>query len=365
MRTGRPWAILALAALGIAAPAPLRGQATVSVQLLYPIETVFAGDLSPYNIGQQPDFLLITVLNGAVGSQQVRLRLTIRREQPTAAVLFTGTTGLFTVGGPVRRITNRELADEDSDVVIEDFELADEGEALRQIVLETGQLPSGTYVFDVQLLSAAGGQQSSFQLPLTLTNPTRIELISPGRPFGDIPEVVTGTPRFQWTTDGGPAPAARYRLRVVPASASSSAEEAMQGFASWETETNASTALYPGEVTAIPLQPGGTYAWQVVRLVSTSGGDVSIASPIYWFRMGGGAGNQGNNGNGNGQSEQAATVRQLNALSVGLGLGTLLDGFRPTGQLVVDGKPVSAEGLEALLAAILSGQINVHNITVR
>src|SRR5690349_7825532 len=133
MRTGRPWVLLALAALGTAPASPVQGQASVSVQLLYPIETVFAGDLSPYNIGQQPDFLLITILNGGASSQQVSLRLTIRRTAPTAAVLFTGRTGLFSLNGPVRRITNRELADEDSDVVIEEFEIADEGEALRQV----------------------------------------------------------------------------------------------------------------------------------------------------------------------------------------------------------------------------------------
>ena len=37
-----------------------------------------------------------------------------------------------------------------------------------------------------------------------LVNPTRIELLTPGRPFGDNPEVVsTSAPRFQWTADAG------------------------------------------------------------------------------------------------------------------------------------------------------------------
>ena len=46
-------------------------------------------------------------------------------------------------------------------------------------------------------------------------------------------------------------------------------------------------------------------------------------------------------------------------------MGDDLDGFRPTGQILVDGVPVSIEGLEALIRALLAGEISVHSITVR
>ena len=135
----------------------------------------------------------------------------------------------------------------------------------------------------------------------------------------------------------------------------------MQGFASWEAETTATTALYPGSVSAIPLATGANYAWQVTRDLRTSGGSQSIASPVWWFRM---AGATNTNAPPQEGGDIGATV-QLRSLGDVLGLGALLAGFRPTGQIIVDGKPMSAEYLEALLRAILSGDVAVHSVTVR
>ena len=63
-------------------------------------------------------------------------------------------------------------------------------------------------------------------------------------------------------------------------------------------------------------------------------------------------------------SDLGASV-QLEQLGRSLGLGGDLTGFKPTGQLTVDGKTVSAENLEALLRAIIAGQVSVRSITVR
>src|SRR5690606_32473210 len=98
--------------------------------------------------------------------------------------------------------------------------------------------------------------------------------------FGDPPEVLTNpNPRFVWSGDGGaPAGGGEYRVRVVPVEGAASAEDAIQGFASWEGTASVPTAIYPGAVSAIPLLPGGTYAWQVVREVRTSTGIERLAS---------------------------------------------------------------------------------------
>lgn len=365
MRNGRPWGLLALGALCLAPPAPVRAQVGISVQLLYTVETVFAADFSPFNVGQQPDFLSILLQNGAPGPQLVVLQIFIRQERPSSVLLFEGKTDPFLLQGAVRRLTNRDLTSERSDAVVTDYEIGTEGGKLQDRIVETGRFPSGTYVFEVRVLRPNGFLLARGEVRLELVNPTRIELLTPGRPFGDSPEVVTGTsPRFQWNSDEGLAAGGTYRIRVVPASAAASAEEAMQGFASWEATTNTTTALYPGAVSAIPLTPGGTYAWQVTRKVQSSGGPLTLDSPVYWFRMAGGGTDQAGSGS-RGQSENVATVRQLNELARALGLGNQIDGFQPTGQIIVDGVPASIEGLEALLRAILAGDITVRNITVR
>ena len=59
-----------------------------------------------------------------------------------------------------------------------------------------------------------------------------------------------------------------------------------------------------------------------------------------------------------------ALANQLRRLAALLGLPDLA-GFRPTGQLIVDGQPHPADRLEELLRAILSGELSVNSITVR
>ena len=177
--------------------------------------------------------------------------------------------------------------------------------------------------------------------------------------------MTTRNPRFQWSTDAGRALAGgNCRIRVVPADGSVSAEDAIQGFATWEQQTTATTEVYPGAASAIPLQPGSTYAWQVVRELLTSTGTELLASPIYWFRMAAATDDPTSTGRRVAAGDVGPTV-QLNRLGQALGLGNQLDGFRPTGQIIVDGRPIAAELLEKLLQALLAGGIAVRSITVR
>ncbi|MBI4521542.1 MAG: hypothetical protein HY701_11950, partial [Gemmatimonadetes bacterium] len=60
-----------------------------------------------------------------------------------------------------------------------------------------------------------------------------------------------------------------------------------------------------------------------------------------------------------------ANALQLNQLGQNLGLGNELAGFRPMGQLIVDGQPLPIEGLQELVRAILAGEIAVQTIIIR
>lgn len=342
------------------AAAPASAQVRVSMQWLYPVETLFVSDFAPYGTGQQPDFLSVNLQNGA-GEQTIVLEVSVAQEHPLAQLVFRGSTAPFVLREPLRRVTNRDLASEGRDVSIEDYEIGDDTDR----ITETGRFPSGRYVFAARVLTPQGIELDRSEVRVDLVNPTRVELLTPGTPFGDPPPVVaTPSPRFQWTPDEGlVAAGAEYRLRVVPVNGAASPEEAIQGFAAWEATTSATSALYPGSVTALPLQPGGTYAWQVIRRVRTSGGSEDIASEIYWFRMADATAGGGAAGPGDAASIPADLL--LRQLAERLGMGDDLEGFRPTGQILVDGEPVSTEGLEALIRAILAGEISVHSITVR
>lgn len=350
-----------LAALSI--PSAADAQVRVSLQWAYPVEQMYVADFSPYGQGQQPGFLAITLMNGAAEAQPVVLEFEIRREAPSAARIFVGETDPFVLSTPIRRLTNRDLSSDGNEASIDTYEIGSVGESVTDQILESGRFPAGGYLFVVRVRTPQGLLLDEAELRLELTNVTRLELINPGRPFGDTPPVVNGpSPRFVWSPDADvTGNVGEYRLRVVPVQGAASPEEAMQGFASWETTTNATTALYPGAVSALPLEPGGTYAWQVTRQVQTSGGAEEVESPIYWFRMSesAGAGAGARSGSGVGMA------RALQELARALGLGDDLEGFRPTGRITVDGEPLGAEGLEALVRAISAGDVAVSSVTVR
>lgn len=341
-------------------------QVGVTLQWIYPVETVFVSDFTPRAGGQNPDFLQVTLMESAGIEQQVTLDLSITMERPKAGLLFRGTTEPFAVRG-VRRFTNRSLAQPGFDVSFTDYEVGDEHES----ILRTGVLPSGDYIVEAVIRTAQGVEVDRDQISLQLGRPTRIELLSPGRPVGEAPPLLsTPSPRFLWSTDGGVTGAfASYALRVARADGASSGEEAMQGFAAWQTVTGESSALYPGSAQALPLEPGATYAWQVVREVRTSGGVERIESPIYWFRMAaqvGGSGAATSAASGSVISGAVQSVaNRLAELFRGIGLEQELQGFSRVTAVSVDGRSVAVDGVEQLLAAIAAGEIAVKSIRVR
>ena len=176
--------------------------------------------------------------------------MTLRRERPTASDVFTGSTDPFPLTGTSRRITNRDLACEECDVGIEHAEVSNEFEDL---VAQSCRFPADSYVVVVRVLTPQGLELDRGEVRIQLVNPTRIEPVSPGRPFGETPQIVTTpNPRFLWSADAGVVSGGgTYRIRVVPVDGAASAEDAVEGFASWEATTNAPTALYPGSVSAI------------------------------------------------------------------------------------------------------------------
>jgi hypothetical protein len=338
-------------------------QVGITLQWIYPVETVYVSDFIPRPGGQNPDFVSITLMESTGRDQQVTLELSIAMEQPDPGLLFRGITDPFVLRG-VRRITNRELTGRGSDVSFQDYDVGTDNEA----ILQTGTLPSGTYLVRAVVRSAQGVELDQDEVTLTLGNPTRVELLAPGRPVGEPPPLVsTPSPRFLWSADGSITGAgfASYTLRVARADGASSGEEAMQGFASWQTVLSQTSTLYPGSAQALPLEPGGTYAWQVTREVRTSGGVERLESPIYWFRMGTGGMAQSGAGRSLLSGANQAVAMRLSELFRAIGLAEELAGFSTVTGVLVDGRAVPVTGVAELLAAIAAGEITIKSIRVR
>lgn len=352
-----PSFVLTLPFLAIAGSAS--AQVQVSIKTLYPVETIYIADVTPNNASAHPDIFDITLINGSTGNQTVVLQLSVARIQPTRAEIFQGTTNPFVLNVPVRHITNRELFGH-GDAGITDYSIATDAIAdIRDQVLQTGRLPAGSYLFAADVRTPQGVALGHGELRIDIGNPTRVDLLSPGRRFGESPptEQPTGL-RFLWTSDGSAA-GSQYRLRVVRVETATSDDEAMQGNASWETTTPATSEVYPASAVALRLEPRATYAWQVTREISSSSGVERVKSPVFWFRVGG----PGSQTAGGGVDE---TVRlRVEELLKKLGLSSELNGFHPVSAMLADGRVLSFETLDALIAAIQSGQVPLASIKVK
>jgi len=141
------------------------------------------------------------------------------------------------------------------DVSITDYSIAEDGNELRDQIAQTGRVPSGTYVFVVEVRRPLGVLLGRGEGRVQIGNPSRVLLLSPGTPLGVTPPTVNTTAlRFIWTTDGAVAQSL-YSLRVVRTDGAVSPEEAMQGRAVWQATTTASSELYPASAVAERLEP--------------------------------------------------------------------------------------------------------------
>ena len=346
----------------------LRGQAVgVNLNWLYPAESIFLSDFDPFSPGNQPDLFAINIVGGS--GQSVILEIEVTMIHPSQVNIFRGTTNAFSL--PLgRTLTNRDLATRDQPWSVREFDLYQDASGLNETLRQTGRFPAGRYRFRVQLRSPGtfGTILGEATIVRELSNPTRIDLLGPGVRFGATPTIVTSpAPRFLWSADAGMAAMddsyRPYRIRVSRVDGAASAEEAIEGFPVWDENTAATSAVYPGSASAIPLDPGATYAWQVVREVRTSGGTEEIESPIYWFRMAPPTGSTTGGVGGTGAEESAAA--QIQYLADLFGLGGEVEGFEPRGTIFVDGVPMPIENFMALLRRIVSGEATVHSITVQ
>jgi hypothetical protein len=136
---------------------------------------------------------------------------------------------------------------------------------LEEVALPTGQVPAGTYTFNVRVTSADGTVSTTGYPPIiiVISNPTTVELISPV----DGDQFASQFPLFQWLYDG---PSSRVSVyEKLPGQAS--LEEAASGIPHYATASTSNSLQYPSSGARI-LEPGKTYVWFVEGLSGVAGG---------------------------------------------------------------------------------------------
>ncbi|MBM2841263.1 MAG: hypothetical protein HW412_1791 [Bacteroidetes bacterium] len=173
---------------------------------------------------------------------------------------LTFTTDSFRVQG-TRSITNLEL---DRTIRLINYNLDNAAKrTLEETALPTGQIPAGTYTFDVVVTAVDGSASGGTSFTIVLTNPSTVELISPIDEDPFAPQF----PLFQWLYDG---PSSRISIyEKLPGQ--TSLEEAASGVPHYTTVVTTNSRLYPSSGARI-LEPGKTYVWFVEGQVGAAGG---------------------------------------------------------------------------------------------
>jgi len=365
--------VAACALVLLLAPLAARGQVTVSFIWHQPdMQSFYLADFfdmaqESVDTSQHPDLFTIQLVNTLGANQDVSVRIVLRVASLGNDEIAWLQTRTFTLDPAGLVVNNRDLATEGQPYTIDgdlsDYD-SDAAESLEDQILQSGLLPSDTYTFEIEVLDEynqpIAGATTSYAL--IVSNPNRVDLIAPGAEFGStLPVVATATPQFFWSTDASASGLTQhYTIRVVKVEDGSSAEEVMQGYANWEGAVeNKTTEIYPSAVNAIALEPGATYAWQVARHVTTSSGTVDLESEIFWFKL------EDQSAGIIGASVDEQVDEMVDQIQDIQGVGSEMEGFEPTGTVLIDGQPVDINALKSLLEEILNGAVQVSSIIIR
>lgn len=155
---------------------------------------------------------------------------------------------------------------------------------LEDIALPSGQLPAGTYTFNVAVTEVPSGTSATAgdAFNITLTNPSTVELLFPV----DADQSVSTLPLFQWLFDGTQSHIAVYQKLT----GQTSLEEAAQGVPMVSVDVAGSSYQYPASGVR-PLVGGSTYVWYVEGHIKAAGGrDKIVRSPLRSFTVAAGPG---------------------------------------------------------------------------
>ncbi len=260
----------------------------------------------------------------------------------------------------------------------------DELDVLRDHVLSTGKLPTGTYIFDLKLVRRGSTDSRCDNIPdetddqpdnnrLVITNPTTLELLFPGGAIGEsaIVEITTTFPYFQWFSDANPT-SVTYNLSVfekfpndqtvqdvLSHPAILQLEGHNQTFFQYPTETNPmlESGFFVGPVRL--LEAGKIYYWLVQAVIPTATGNITLTSDVFRFKVADLA-----------QSENLAPqilafLQQVLGPNYEAILQQLLEeGFEPNGNISFEGTSMDVNDLFQMLNKFLQGEMQLQGVEV-
>jgi len=266
-------------------------------------------------------------------------------------------------------------------------------ERLQSIILSTGgKLPAGSYVFTLNITDQYDNPLRSQTQTIEVSNPTTLDLISPGGDLEDNFEIATPLPTFQWESIGFMwskinCNKCGYALRVAEYDASrhNSVDQALKDRANLPFPDNGD--YYQLEATKVanvpgldlytagtifqypltgakPLEAGKTYVWQIRKTYPTSSGAESVLSPIFAFKIQ--SAGQTTSSSGIDLSLYQNLINQIPDLNPEwFKEGGELYGYVPTGTITLnDTQRLTLDQLTVLVGQLMTGQVSIKSITI-
>ena len=248
-----------------------------------------------------------------------------------------------------------------------------QADAVLQSIMTTGKIADGEYSFYVEILSENDQVLASDSKTIIVQSPVSINLETPGGVLSDTLDnlIYSNFPIFQWFSQSCNGCNSFIRVAQYNSGVHSSLEDALEDQRvlpfnqsdNWHPIDNVNSYQYPFSG-AYPLEPGNVYAWQIMITLPTTSGFEEMASSIFAFKIG-----------------IAGTVETANSISSPLlmtlqqalgddqynaffGSGNELQGYNPSGQLLINGVNVDEASVNYILNQFLSNNYQINSITV-
>jgi len=232
-------------------------------------------------------------------------------------------------------------------------EIIDRIPNFRDVIINTGMLPDGIFIFVVRLVDANGQLLSNDDsMEIRVMNPGGIFLVSPGVSLGStIPTVSSMPANFIWSSNLAASPLNPFRLIIKefddPSMLTPDYIET-DGLTISDIDNLQST--YYSDY--IPLQDGRYYAWQISTEIidPTLSIPPEINSPYYVFRY---------EEDSSYDQEGAMNAIRMYLLSLNISWVTemLNNGFDPSGIIDYNGTVWSGSGAENLIYELQNRQV--------
>ena len=253
--------------------------------------------------------------------------------------------------------------------ISEQMDMAD-AEQMMSAIVQTGQLPNGIYTFRVTA-TAANGEQISREDILNISNPTLLQLISPGGILADttINEVYTSYPVFQWESDpcnyidpSSGESGCEYFIRVAEfrSDEHSSVDQAVESVTRLPLDQSLgfqrigygfTTFQYPTD--GGDLEPGKVYVWQIRKDLVTTSGTEEILSDIMAFKVKDFTSTDNENSGGEDTSPELMLLRTIIGDDLAnrmFGMGGQVSGMTPNGNITLNGENIDMSVVQSLVS---------------